>query len=116
MTASIGGLSTAIIAVIAAGGIFGLLALITITSFLCNIPKRLREKKAAKEGGGRKSTDMNEVDVEKGAPAVSVTEVGSQVSHISKSTQSTRPPSPECRCEHPMPMPQVPTPMRSPRT
>jgi|TARA_R110002003_G_scaffold127_12_gene12011 hypothetical protein len=114
MTASVGGLSTAIIAAICAGGIFGLLALITITSFCFDIPNRLRKRKAAKEGGG-KSSLMEEDDMEKGVPAVSVTEVDSQVSHITKSSQTTRAPSPECRCEHPSPMPRVPAQMHSPR-
>ncbi|KAH7077760.1 hypothetical protein BKA63DRAFT_564330 [Paraphoma chrysanthemicola] len=114
MTASVNGLSTAIIAVICVGGIFGLLALITITSFFCNLPKRLRKRKEAKEGG-RKSPLMDEVDVEKGTPEVSVTEVDSQVSRNTKSSQATRAPSPECRCEHPAPMPRVPAAMHSPR-
>jgi len=108
MTASAGGLSTAIIAVIAAGGIFGLLALITITAFLCDLPNRIRRRKAAKEGG-RKSPIMDEVDVEKAEPAVSVTEVNSQISQVTKSSKITRAPSPECQCAHPNPLPRITT-------
>jgi hypothetical protein len=103
MTASIGGLSTAVLAVIAVGGVAAFLALITITAFCFDLPARRRRRKAAKEGG-RKSPDMNEIDVEKNEPTVSVTEVDSQTSQSSKSTQDTRAPSPVCRCEHPNPV------------
>lgn len=111
MTASAGGLSTAIIAVIVAGGIFGLLALITITAFICDLPKRMQRRKAAKEG--KTAPVIDEVDAEKAAPTVSVTEVGSQRSQFTTSNQTTRAPSPECQCAHPNPMPRVTPP--SPR-
>jgi hypothetical protein len=94
MTASVGNLSTAVIAVIAVGGVAVLLAAITITAWCCALPARLRRRKAG----------LDEVDVEKNTPTVSVTVVDSQAaSQISKSGQATRAPSPECQCEHPSP-------------
>jgi hypothetical protein len=99
MTASIGALSTPIIAAIIVGGIAALLILITVTAYFCDLPANLRRKKAAKESG-RKSPIMDEVDVEKGEPVVTVTEVNSQTS---KSSKDTRAPSPVCQCEHPHP-------------
>ncbi|KAF2828422.1 hypothetical protein CC86DRAFT_288757 [Ophiobolus disseminans] len=112
MTASVGGISTPIIAVIAVGGVFVLLALITITAFICDLPSRMRRRKAAKNGG-KQSNTSEEVDAEKGEPTISVTEVDSQTSQITKSSQITRAPSPECQCAHPMPVPRVPA--QSPR-
>jgi hypothetical protein len=111
MTASVGGVSTSVIAVIAVSGIGGLLALITITAWLCDLPARLRRRKAAKEGG-RQSPGMDEVeaDVEKNEPTVSVTEVNSQ---IGQTSQVIRALSPVCQCEHPSIPPRTAT--QSPR-
>jgi len=108
MTAHIGGLSTAVIAVIAVGGVAVLLAAITISAWCCDLPAKRRRRKAIKNGG-KISPDMDEVDVEKNEPAVSVTAVDSQVNRNSKSGQDTRAPSPVCRCEHPSlpPSPQI---------
>jgi hypothetical protein len=103
MTASVGNLSTAVIAVIAVGGVAVLLAAITITAWCCALPARLRRRKAGLDGGNT-GPDMDEVDVEKNAPTVSVTVVDSQAaSQINKSGQATRAPSSECQCEHPSP-------------
>jgi hypothetical protein len=102
MTAQIGGLSTAVIAVIAVSGVAVLLAVIIISAWCCDLPAKRRRRQAMKNGG-RTSPDMDEVDVEKNAPIVSVTEVDSQASQISKSGQDTRAPSPVCQCEHPNP-------------
>lgn len=104
MTTSIGPLSSSVVAVIAVGGVAVLLALITITAYCCALPARLRRRKAAKETG-RKSPMIEDLDVEKNEPAVSVTAVDSQASQISKSTYGTRAPSPVCNCEHPNPLP-----------
>lgn len=101
MTASVGKLSAAVIAVIAVGGVAVLLAAITITAWCCALPARLRKRKAGIER--RVSPDMDEVDVEKTAASVSVTAVDSQASQMSKSGQDTRAPSPVCQCEHPNP-------------
>lgn len=108
MTARIGGLSTAVIAVIAVGGVAVLLAAITISAWCCDLPAKRRRRKAIKNGG-RISPDMDEVDVEKNEPTVSVTAIDSQVNQISKNGQDTRAPSPVCRCEHPSlpPSPQI---------
>lgn len=99
MTTTIGGLSTSVIAVVAVGGIGALLILITVAGFCCELPARLRRRKASKEG--RISPHMNETDVEKNESTVSVTEVNDQGSQISKTTQQTRASSPLCTCEHP---------------
>ncbi|KAF1921114.1 hypothetical protein BDU57DRAFT_37681 [Ampelomyces quisqualis] len=101
--ASIGPLSSSVVAIIAVGGVAVLLALITITAFCCNLPARLRRKKAAKETG-RESPMMEDLDVEKNEPTVSVTAVDSQASPISKGSQGTRAPSPVCTCECPKPL------------
>lgn len=110
MTASIGKLSTPIIAAIVVGGIFVVLALITITAYLCDLPARMRKAKALKASGQKPSIMSDDADMEKGEVTVSVTEVNSQMSQISKSSQSTlgtRTTSPEvmCQCEHPQPIP-----------
>ncbi|OAL00659.1 hypothetical protein IQ06DRAFT_348009 [Phaeosphaeriaceae sp. SRC1lsM3a] len=102
MTTSIGGLSTSVIAVIAVGAVGALLILITVVGFCCDLPARLRRRRAAQ--GGRTSPEMNEVDMEKNEPSISVTDVNSQGSQYSKSTRSTRAPSLLCTCEHPNPI------------
>jgi hypothetical protein len=99
MTGKIGGLSTPIIAMIAVLGIAGLLILTTVLAFLVDLPGRIRRNKAAKQDG-RKSI-MDEADVEKAEPVVTVTEMNSQSSY---SSQDTRAPSPVCQCEHPHPV------------
>ncbi|KAF2852420.1 hypothetical protein T440DRAFT_506797 [Plenodomus tracheiphilus IPT5] len=104
MTASLGGLSTSIIAVIAAGGIFGLLALIIITAVLLDMPKRLkrRQNKGIMEETGRASP-ASITDAEKGTIKVSETEVQStNASTHHSSLRPTRPVSPDCQCEHPV--------------
>lgn len=99
MTTTIGGLSTSVIAAIAVGGVGLLLILIVVIGFCCDLPARLRRRKAAKEGQTR--APLNDFDVEKNEPSVSVTTLNDQSSQISKSTQHTRAPSPLCTCEHP---------------
>jgi ABC-type transporter Mla subunit MlaD len=46
MTASHGGLSTSLIALIAVGGVAGLLALLVITAWALALPKRYRQRKS----------------------------------------------------------------------
>jgi hypothetical protein len=99
MTTTIGGLSTSVIAVIAVGGIGLLLILIVFIGFCCDLPARLRRRKAAKER--RTRPQLNDVDVEKNQTTVSIIDLNDQSSQISKSTQYTRAPSPLCTCEHP---------------
>ena len=41
----LGGLSTSVVAIIAVGGVAGLLALIVVTSLILDIPKRMKQKK-----------------------------------------------------------------------
>jgi hypothetical protein len=84
MTGKIGGLSTPIIAMIAVLGIAGLLILTTVLAFLVDLPGRIRRNKAAKQDG-RKSI-MDEADVEKAEPVVTVTEMNSQSSYSSQDT------------------------------
>lgn len=105
MTAKLGGLSASVIAAIAAGGIFGLLALIIITAVILDLPKRMKRKQntGIMEDSGRKSPDITEV--EKGSVDVSTTEV-STTSY--SSMQPTRPASPECTCQHPIVSPNPP--------
>jgi hypothetical protein len=115
MTTSIGGMSTSVLAVISVAGVGALLALITITAWLYDLPARRRRKQAAKDREtGRWSASMNEaeVDVEKNEPAVSVTETHSLNSQPSKSTLAPRAQSPLCQCECPSIMP--PSAMHSP--
>ncbi|KAH8732328.1 hypothetical protein GQ44DRAFT_602193 [Phaeosphaeriaceae sp. PMI808] len=100
MTGKIGPLAAPIVALIVAGGIFVCLVLITLTAWLCDLPNRIRRRKAAKKNGNPR-TILDDAEVEKGEPDVSVTEVDSQVSQVSKSSQNTRAPSPECQCQHP---------------
>jgi hypothetical protein len=113
MTASIGPLSSSVVAVIAVGGVAVLLALVTITAYCADLPARFRRRKAAKETG-RRSPIMEDLDVEKNEPAVSVTAFDSQASQISKGIHDTRAPSPECTCEYPNPLPPHTHPPRLP--
>ncbi|KAF1842435.1 uncharacterized protein K460DRAFT_370401 [Cucurbitaria berberidis CBS 394.84] len=109
MTAKIGGLSASVIAAIAAGGIFGLLAITIILAVLCDIPKRMKRRKhtGIMEPSGKKSLEISEV--EKGSVDASVTEVPSTNSSTNySSVQPTRPASPECHCEHPVASPNPP--------
>jgi hypothetical protein len=46
MTATHGGLSTSVIALIAVGGVAGLLALLVITAWAFALPKRYRQRKS----------------------------------------------------------------------
>jgi hypothetical protein len=99
----IGGLSSSIVAVIAVGGVAGLLALLVIGAYLADIPKRMRQKKntgiMAAEEMEKKSLDINEM--EKGALKVSTTERSMRSPSQYSSTQFDRPASPECKCAHP---------------
>ncbi|KAH7380712.1 hypothetical protein BKA66DRAFT_442251 [Pyrenochaeta sp. MPI-SDFR-AT-0127] len=105
MTAKIGGLSASVIAAIAAGGVFGLLAIIIIAALILDFPKRMQRRKETgiMEVSGKKSPDITEV--EKGSVDVSATEV-STTSY--SSMRPTRPASPECTCEHPVVSPNPP--------
>ncbi|KAI4624169.1 uncharacterized protein J4E87_005668 [Alternaria ethzedia] len=65
----LGGLSTSVVAIIAVGGVAGLLALIVVTSLILDIPKRMKQKKntglMAPEEMEKKSVEID--DAEKGA-------------------------------------------------
>ncbi|KAG9192298.1 hypothetical protein G6011_11032 [Alternaria panax] len=106
----IGGLSTSIIAVIAVGGVAGLLALIVITAVIMDIPKRLRQKEntgiMAAEEMEKKSMDIDKKpmgidEMEKGTLKVSITETSMRSPSQYSSTQVDRSPSPECQCAYP---------------
>jgi hypothetical protein len=88
MTAHMGGLSTAVVAVIVVSGVALLLAAIIITAWCCDLPAKRRRRKAVKTGG-RTSPDVDEVDVEKNAPIVSMTAVDSKASQISRSGEGS---------------------------
>ncbi|CAN9113213.1 unnamed protein product [Alternaria alternata] len=73
----LGGLSTSIVAVIAVGGVAGLLALIVVAAIIMDIPKRMKKKKntgiMAAEEMEKKSMDIEEKpmginEMGKGAP------------------------------------------------
>lgn len=100
----LGGLSTSVIAAIAAGGIFGLLAICIGLSILFDLPKRLKRKQddGIMEPSSKKSLEISEV--EKGSVDASVTEVSLKTNSSTNysSMYPTRPASPECTCEHPV--------------
>ncbi|KAH9871838.1 hypothetical protein J1614_006095 [Plenodomus biglobosus] len=103
MTTTMGGLSTSVVAVIAAGGIFGLLALIVITAVILDLPKRMkrRQNKGIMEETGRESP-TGIMDAEKGPMKICEAEVQStNTSTHHLNMRPTRPESPECHCEHP---------------
>lgn len=95
-------------AVIVAGGIFGLLALIIIVAVLVDIPKRRkrRQHKGIMEPESKKSLEIQAIEIEKESANASVNDVASQSPSTNYSNYSTLQPtrsaSPECQCEHPI--------------
>ncbi|KAI4929942.1 hypothetical protein J4E85_004563 [Alternaria conjuncta] len=76
----LGGLSTSVVAIIAVGGVAGLLALIVVTSLILDIPKRMKQKKntglMAPEEMEKKSVEID--DAEKGAIKQATREISVQ--------------------------------------
>lgn len=106
MTAKVGGLSASIIALIAVGGVAGLLAILVLTAVIFDIPKRLRRK----QNKTLMDEDEKDVDVEEKGP-ITVTEaevLSTKASTNFSSIRPARPASPECQCEHPTVSPQPP--------
>ncbi|KAB2105804.1 hypothetical protein AG0111_0g5641 [Alternaria gaisen] len=106
----LGGLSTSIVAVIAVGGVAGLLALIVVAAIIMDIPKRMKKKKntgiMVAEEMEKKSMDIEEKSLRinemgKGAPKVSTTRTSMRSPSQYSSTQVDRSTSPECQCAHP---------------
>jgi len=99
----LGGLSTSVVAIIAVGGVAGLLALIVVTSLILDIPKRMKQKKntglMAPEEMEKKSVEID--DAEKGAIKQTTREISVQSPSLYSSTYIARPASPECQCAHP---------------
>jgi len=71
------GLSTSNIAIIAAACTFGLIALMVIIAYLCDLLKRMRQKNVGKKPG-KPTFDMDDVDVEKEVLAVTIKEVNTR--------------------------------------
>jgi hypothetical protein len=67
------GLSMSNLAMISAAGVFGLITLMVIIAYLCDIPKRMRKKRLAKEGGKSNRT-MDDMDEEMAAEVTQISQ------------------------------------------
>lgn len=67
------------LAIISAAGVFGLIALMVIIAYLCDLPKRMRKKRLARNGG-KPNPIMDDVDEEMAA----------EVTHISQGTKGSQ--------------------------
>jgi hypothetical protein len=100
---TIGGLSTSVVAIIAVGGVAGLLALIVVTALILDIPKRMKQKKntglMAAEEMEKKSMEIE--DTEKAPTKQSSRAISVRSPSLYSSMHIVRPASPECQCAHP---------------
>jgi predicted RND superfamily exporter protein len=71
------GLSMSNLAIISAAGVFGLIALMVIIAYLCDLPKRMRKKRLTKDGG-------------KSKPNIDDEEMASEITQISQGTKSSQ--------------------------
>lgn len=92
-----------VIALIAAGGVCGLLVLLVTIALIIDLPKRMkrRQNKGVKDIEQDGPAEITEV--EKGSANVSEAEVSitTNASTNYTSARPARPASPECQCEHP---------------
>ena len=102
----IGALSPSIVAFLCAAGVFFCLAVIIVSACIIDLPNRAKRRAdtGIMEPAGKRSLDLEISEAEKGNMDSSTEELSSTNQSTSYSSlRPTRPPSPNCTCEHPAP-------------